>query len=99
MLGPLFPSLFFRQAALSRLLLLSSGTVQVGKTRSAEADISYRIYGTGEEKLVLIMGFVTSSGAWFPTVEYFARKHSSAYSVLIFDNRYETCCLAPSPSS
>ncbi|KAI0374724.1 alpha/beta-hydrolase [Pilatotrama ljubarskyi] len=45
----------------------------------------FELHGSGPEKVVFIMGLNSSSAAWLPQVEHFARQPD--YSVLVFDNR------------
>lgn len=70
---------------------------RVGVSRKNEADIYYKVYGTGKMRIVFLMGFlgradmyvyaeyvyVNKNHSWEPQVEYFAKEHS----VLVLDNR------------
>jgi hypothetical protein len=54
-----------------------------GHVRVNTHEIHYEVHGTGEKKLVLLMGFMASMLGWREVLAHFAVDHS----VLVIDNR------------
>ncbi|KIW13055.1 hypothetical protein PV08_08242 [Exophiala spinifera] len=50
-------------------------------------NINYEVHGTGDVKLVWIMGLGAYRTAWKRQTKYFGHERSSRYSSLVFDNR------------
>jgi len=64
------------------------GRCEVAKGRSGGPfKIHYEIHGTGDVKLVWIMGLGAYCTAWKRQTKYFGHQRSSQYSSLVYDNR------------
>eukprot|EP01090_Pellita_catalonica_P019120 TRINITY_DN6381_c0_g1_i3.p1 TRINITY_DN6381_c0_g1~~TRINITY_DN6381_c0_g1_i3.p1 ORF type:complete len:357 (-),score=30.62 TRINITY_DN6381_c0_g1_i3:949-2019(-) len=61
--------------------------VKVGKSRDDEVELYHEIYGFGEQKLLLVMGFAATHKAWLPNVAHFAIQHPEKFEICIFDHR------------
>ncbi|EGG16966.1 hypothetical protein DFA_07947 [Cavenderia fasciculata] len=59
----------------------------VSQNRGTPVNINYEIHGTGEEKILFIMGFLTTLDGWKLQTEYLNKNHSSKYTFCVFDNR------------
>ncbi|KAF2075411.1 hypothetical protein CYY_003290 [Polysphondylium violaceum] len=60
--------------------------VKVGASRGEEFNFSYETYGRGQEKLILIMGFLTPGSKWKRQLEFLEQFYDEI-EVCIFDNR------------
>jgi len=58
--------------------------IETKKVRVGDIDIAYKIFGKGEEPLLLIPGFSATMDVWDPVMLY---KLSSNHTRIIFDNR------------
>jgi hypothetical protein len=64
------------------------GDAEIGKdVDGSPILLHYRLFGTGESKVLFVMGFATSCAAWIPQIEYFSEHHPTDYEMCVFDNR------------
>ncbi|KAJ1823630.1 hypothetical protein LPJ73_009384, partial [Coemansia sp. RSA 2703] len=60
------------------------GLLRLGARRTSQRQLYYEVYGSGERKLLLIMGMLGSTMYWRLQTRYFASLGS--YTVCVFDN-------------
>ncbi|KAK6523302.1 hypothetical protein TWF694_006187 [Orbilia ellipsospora] len=64
-----------------------SGLVDVAVGRGGPIKINYEVHGTGDIRLVFIMGLRAPLIAWQRQIRFFGHEHGDKFSMLVFDNR------------
>ncbi|RAL60041.1 hypothetical protein DID88_000667 [Monilinia fructigena] len=64
-----------------------SGKLPVGKGRGGPFNIDWEVHGSGETKVVWIMGLGSNKSTWQRQTLYFGHERGDKYSSLVFDNR------------
>ncbi|GAM19903.1 hypothetical protein SAMD00019534_030780, partial [Acytostelium subglobosum LB1] len=62
------------------------GYVRLSQTRGNAFRMYYQLHGNGPNKVLFIMGFMSTHRRWKHQVAYF-KQHSDQYQVCVFDNR------------
>ncbi|KAG4027073.1 hypothetical protein MFRU_033g00440 [Monilinia fructicola] len=70
-----------------RLTPTQSGKLPVGKGRGGPFNIDWEVHGSGETKVVWIMGLGSNKSTWQRQTLYFGHERGDTYSSLVFDNR------------
>ncbi|EPS44301.1 hypothetical protein H072_1699 [Dactylellina haptotyla CBS 200.50] len=64
-----------------------AGLVEVAHGRGGPIKINYEIHGTGDIRMVFIMGLRAPLIAWQRQIRYFGHENGDKFSMLVFDNR------------
>ncbi|KAM3069156.1 hypothetical protein ACMFMG_010677 [Clarireedia jacksonii] len=70
-----------------RLVPTQSGKLPVAKGRGGPFNIDWEVHGSGDIKVVWIVGLGSIKSTWQRQTLYFGHEHGDKYSCLIFDNR------------
>ncbi|CAL3970023.1 unnamed protein product [Diplocarpon coronariae] len=70
-----------------KLTPTQSGLLPVAADRGGPINIDWEVHGTGDTKVIWIMGLGSLKSGWQRQTLHFGHEHGDKYSSLIFDNR------------